>query len=225
MSGGVINTRKINLGQLKGNGRAELSGDAIINIASNVAGNPSNGGHLSFNQDWYLNGQPVPSSGTVSLDIRDNAIINIYGHLSGLIPDPDASELARYQSHVDSGELTADIGTAEPTIYLDSSEGLLKICALDADFDSDCDTDEDDFATWQAGFGMTGTPGDMKAMGDADDDGDVDGADFLELQIEYGTGVSDDPPPLFAVPEPTSLSLTCLYAIAIACRCPRTHAT
>lgn len=56
MSGGVLNARKINLGQLKGNGRAELSGDAIVNLASNVPGDPSNGGHLSFNQDWYLNG-------------------------------------------------------------------------------------------------------------------------------------------------------------------------
>ncbi|MEM8680359.1 MAG: hypothetical protein AAGF97_13505, partial [Planctomycetota bacterium] len=73
MSGGSINARWMNLGQLKGNGSAQLSGDAVINIKSNVAGDPSNGGHLSFNRDWFLQGQPVPSSGNVSLDIRDNA--------------------------------------------------------------------------------------------------------------------------------------------------------
>lgn len=218
MSGGTINARWMNLGQLKGNGSAQLSGDAVINIKSNVAGDPSNGGHLSFNRNWFLNGQPVPSSGDVSLDISDNAIINIYGHLSDTIPSPNSSEVSRYQSHIASGELTADNGTAEPTVFLDTTEGLLKICALDADFDSDCDTDADDLATWQANYGMTGIAGELKAIGDADNDGDVDGADFLELQIEFGTGVLEDPPaPLTtAVPEPNSLALV-FGSIAIIC--------
>ncbi len=216
MSGGVINARWMNLGQLKGNGSAELSGDAVINIKSNVANDPSNGGHLSFNRNWFLNGLPVPSSGNVSLDIRDNAIINIYGHLSGLIQSPDVSEVTRYQSHVDAGELTADSGADEPTIFLDDTIGLLKICALDADFDSDCDTDDDDLLAWQTGYGMTGTPGDLTTFGDADNDGDVDGADFLEFQIEYGTGVSDDAQPLLGtVPEPSSLVLACCATMTV----------
>ena len=40
MSGGTINARAMNLGQLKGNGMAQVSGDAVINLASNVPGDP-----------------------------------------------------------------------------------------------------------------------------------------------------------------------------------------
>lgn len=215
MSGGVMNARWMNLGQLKGNGKAEFSGDAIVNLVPNVASNPANGGHFSFNRNWFVNGQPVPSSGNVSMDIRDNAIINVFGHRNEFIEDPDAGELAVYQGYIDSGELTADNGTDVPTLYLNANDGILKVCALDADFDGDCDTDEDDFATWQANYGMTGIAGDLKAIGDADNDGDVDGADFLELQIEFGTGISNDPPPPFlqAVPEPTSLGLMLIISI------------
>ncbi len=218
MSGGTINARWMNLGQLKGNGSAELSGDAVINIAANVAGDPSNGGHLSFNRDWFLNGQAVPSSGNVSLDIRDNAIINIYGHLSALLPDPDVSEVARYQSYIDAGELTADNGTDEPTIYLNQAEGVLKICALDADFDSDCDVDGDDLATWEANYGLG--PGATKADGDADNDGFVTGLDFLEFQIEYGVGIDSGAPLAAAstVPEPASLWLLALAGAAASSR-------
>lgn len=205
MSGGTINARWMNLGQLKGNGSAELSGDAVINLESNVPGQPSNGGHLSFNRNWFLNGQPVPSSGDVNLDIRDNAIMNIYGHVSDSLPDPDASEVARYQGYIDAGEMTADDGTDVPTIYFDGSS-VIKICALDADFDSDCDTDADDLATWEANYGMTGVAGDLKAIGDADNDGDVDGADFLELQREYGVGI-DPVGSLTSTPEPTTAAL------------------
>lgn len=224
MSGGTINARWMNLGQLKGNGRAELSGDAVINLASNVPGDPSNGGHLSFNRDWYLNGQPVPSTGTVSLDIRDNAIINIYGHLSSSIPDPDAIELARYQGYIDSGELTADSGADVPTLFLNAAAGVLKICALDADFDHDCDTDDDDLTIWEAAYGTAGTPGSLKDVGDADNDGDIDGADFLELQREFGTGVSNELPMAFfaAVPEPSTLVLAWSCTIALSGR-PARH--
>ena len=81
----------------------------------------------------------------------------------------------------------------------------------------DCDTDEDDLATWLAGYGTTGMPGDLKAMGDADNDGDVDGADWLELQREYGVGVM----PLAAanvVPEPRVIYLVIVGASLITYR-------
>jgi hypothetical protein len=225
MSGGTMNARWMNLGQLKGNGTAEFSGNSVVNLVPNVASNPNNGGHFSFNRNWFLEGQPVPSSGDVSMDVRDNAIINVFGNRSELKSTPDAAELAVYQGYINSGELTADNGTDVPTLYLNTEDAILKVCALDADFDSDCDTDEVDLATWQAGYGTTGNAGELKTMGDADNDGDVDGADFLELQIEYGVGVSNDPPPpfLIAVPEPTALGLLLICSIAMA-GCPRPFA-
>ena len=215
MSGGVINARWMNLGQLKGNGRAELSGNAIINLAPNVPGNPNNGGHLEFNRNWFLNGQPVPSSGNVSFDISDHAIVNIYGHRSETRSTPNAAERARYQSYVDSGELTADNDTDDPTIYFNGAQGIIKICALDADFDLDCDTDQNDYATWQAGYGTFGAPNSLKAVGDADNDGVVGGADYLELQREFGFGV---PPivPAASVPEPTAACLWLVSGASIA---------
>ncbi len=217
MSGGVMNARWMNLGQLKGNGKAEFSGDAIVNLVPNVASDPANGGHFSFNRNWFVNGSPVPSSGNVSMDIRDNAIINVFGNRNEFIEDPNAAELDIYQGYIDSGELTADNGTDVPTLYLNEQVGIIKVCALDADFDSDCDTDEDDLATWMANYGMTGNPGDLKEIGDADNDGDVDGADFLELQIEFGVGISNDPPPPFlkAVPEPSSIFLGFAFSITL----------
>lgn len=220
MSGGTMNARWMNLGQLKGNGKAEFSGDAVVNLVPNVASDPNNGGHFSFNRNWFVQGQPVPSSGNVSMDIRDNAIINVFGNRNEFQSAPNATELAVYQGYIDSGELTADNDTDDPTLYLNEAEGILKVCALDADFDSDCDTDADDFATWQQNYGTTGIAGDLKAIGDADNDGDVDGADFLELQIEFGVGVSNDRPPpfLMAVPEPTSFGLLLLSSIAMAVR-------
>lgn len=222
MSGGTMNARWMNLGQLRGNGSAKLSGDSVVNLVNNVVGQPANGGHLEFNRSWNVAGNQVAGTGTVSLDIADNAIINIFGHRTDSIVDPDEAEVARYQGYVDSGELTADDGTDAPTIFLFSEPGeetIIKICALDADFDSDCDVDDDDWMAWENGYTMTGTPGDLKAMGDADNDGDVDGADFLELQREYGVGMNNEEPVfLQAVPEPTSLCLAALSAIAIGLR-------
>ncbi len=53
-----------------------------------------------------------------------------------------------------------------------------------ADFDTDGDTDGDDFLLWQAGYGLfTGDA--TLADGDADADGFVDGDDFLLWQANY----------------------------------------
>ena len=117
----------MNLGQLKGNGRAELSGDAVINLWPNLVNQPNNGGHLSFNRDWFLLGQPVPSSGLVSFDIRDNAAVYIFGHESQSAGTPNQAEVDRYLGYIpDFNEpmedwdeaLTAWGGTQAPVITL-----------------------------------------------------------------------------------------------------------
>lgn len=218
MSGGTINARWMNLGQLKGNAQVEMSGDAIINLVPNVVSNPNNGGHFSFNRNWYLQGQPVPSSGDVSLDLSENAIINVFGSRNEFLPTPDANELSIYQGYINTGELTADNGTDTPTLYL--GDEILKVCALDADSDSDCDTDQEDLATLQSGFSTLA--GATKILGDADNDGDIDGADYLELMREFGTGISNAEPAPFGVsiPEPASISLVLFY-LSLLALCPR----
>ena len=85
-----------------------------------------------------------------------------------------------------------------------------------ADADDDGDVDGTDFLAWQANFGMEGAAGDLPGdfipngfvdaddlvawsatygagpFGDADNDKDVDGSDFLFWQRMFGTGVSMD---------------------------------
>ncbi len=201
MSGGELNARKINVGQFVGHGRAEFSGSALVNLIRNVPGDLSNGGFLEMKQLWNVRGTPTPATGDAHIDIRDNALINIFGHKSQTLSVPDQQEVVRYQEYVDNGWLTADEGTDVPTIYFGND--MIKICALDADFDSDCDVDDSDLTIWQTGYGTTGTPGDLKSMGDVDNDGDVDGADFLELQREFGVGIT--PLAAMVVPEPVTM--------------------
>lgn len=80
-----------------------------------------------------------------------------------------------------------------------------------ADFDINGIVDASDLATLEAAYGST-------AGGDADLDGDTDGADFLILQRDY-----DGAAPLSAlvnVPEPSSLGMA-LLALACISRCNR----
>ncbi|MEM8680635.1 MAG: hypothetical protein AAGF97_14905 [Planctomycetota bacterium] len=132
MSGGTITGRWMNLGQLKGNGKVEMSGDATINLYPTQPSNINNGGHFSFNRNWFLNGQPVPSSGDVSLDLSDNATINIFGHENEFTSTPDQAELDRYEGYVTDGTLTANGGVDEPVIMLqqcpDAPDPLAEFC-------------------------------------------------------------------------------------------------
>jgi hypothetical protein len=135
MSGGTINARWMNLGQLKGNGSAELSGDAVIHLWPNLVGQRNNGGHLSFNRDWFLFGSPVPSTGEVSFDVRDDAIVYIFGNESETANTPNLSELQRYQGYIDEGELTANGGVDEPILTLQpcpaAPDPLAELCVND----------------------------------------------------------------------------------------------
>jgi len=71
-----------------------------------------------------------------------------------------------------------------------------------------------DLDLWSAGFGTVGTA--YLKDGDFNLDTNVDGADFLKWQRQFGSGI----PPLLAVttvPEPSSLNLFALLALAGGC--------
>lgn len=173
MSGGKMNARWMNLGQLKGNGRAELSGDAELNLWPNLENQRNNGGMLIFNRDWYLDGQPVPSSGQVSFDIRDNATVNIFGHFSELRMTPDQLEVDRYQQYIDSGWLTANNGTDAPLVTLQE-------CPDDGTFDEFC----------ISGMMITLTAPMREVTGDFDNDDQWDCADINALVEEIVAGTN-----------------------------------
>ncbi|MCG8448484.1 MAG: hypothetical protein MI725_02755 [Pirellulales bacterium] len=75
---------------------------------------------------------------------------------------------------------------------------------IDADFNDDGIVDATDQAIWRTHYGSTGA---VPLQGHADGDGDVDGADFLKSQRDFGG------PPTFlvavatAVPEPSAVFL------------------
>ena len=223
MSGGVINARWMNLGQLQGNGTALLSGDAAINIKSNVAGDPANGGELNFNRNWFVDGLPVPSSGDVHLDVSENAIITIFGHISDVIVSPDASELARYEGYVDTHELTAWGGTAAPVITLNTSgETNITIEAptVPGDYNNNGVVDAADYTLFRDNEGLSITlNGENPA---ASTPGVVDQEDYDFWEANFGTTAADlfplPPLPSASVPEPGSLLLFLLGSAPIFAR-------
>ncbi|MCC6492732.1 MAG: PEP-CTERM sorting domain-containing protein [Pirellulales bacterium] len=85
---------------------------------------------------------------------------------------------------------------------------------LDGDFSGDNTVDGDDLGLWISGFGLTGQTDD--ANGDADLNGDVEGADFLIWQRQFGA-TAMAAASISAVPEPSTLALA-LFGLAVAGR-------
>lgn len=84
------------------------------------------------------------------------------------------------------------------------------------DFNADAKVNDADLPLWSAGLGMTS--GATNANGDADKDFDVDGADFLAWQQNYGYSALDvGGPAQVGVPEPGGMALA-VWALAGASR-------
>lgn len=83
-----------------------------------------------------------------------------------------------------------------------------------ADFTRDWRVDSADLEQWETHYGLSQSADTAKVFGDADDDGDVDGSDFLQWQRQAGTG----PPGLqvvVAVPEPAAVVLCLVMGIRL----------
>ncbi len=96
-----------------------------------------------------------------------------------------------------------DAASPETTTTLDNIVLTSSAPSLPADFDDDGDVDGDDLGEWKTAFGTT-------AVGDANNDGVSDGADFLIWQQTYAPPVAA----ASAVPEPTSLALAGMASLA-----------
>ena len=222
MSGGVLNARKINVGQFTGSGEAYFSGDAQINLSPNVPGDPGNGGYLEMKQDWFIDGLPVPTTADAYIDISEDAIFTITGHSEMLIVSPDASEVARYQGYVDAHELTAWGGTASPVITLDTTTGPSPFITIEAptvpgDYNNNGVVDAADYTLFRDNEGASITlNGENPA---AATPGVVDQEDYDFWEANFGTTAADlfplPPLPGTAVPEPASSGgLLLLVALA-----------
>jgi hypothetical protein len=91
----------------------------------------------------------------------------------------------------------------------------LSSAALPADFNGDGVVNGGDLTVWKTGLGTAS--GASKAGGDADGDGDVDGGDYLVWQKSVGTQLNLTAP-VAAVPEPSTLGLAAIFALAGALR-------
>lgn len=173
MSGGTITSRWMNVGQFTGNGEVELSGDAVINLWPSVASNRNNSGHFEMKRNWYIDGQSVTTKADAHLDIRDDAVINIFGHRNEFTMTPDQAEIDRMQQYVEDGWLTANNGTADPIFTLQE-------CPADGTFEDIC----------LSGMMITITAPEQESVGgDFNSDGkfDCDDIDALILEIAAGT--------------------------------------
>lgn len=175
MSGGTVTGRWMNVGQFTGNGHVELSGDAVINLWPSVASQPNNGGHFEMKRNWFINGQPVATVSDAFLDIRDDAVINIFGNRNELRLAPDQTEIDRMQEYVDEGWLTANNGTEAPIFTLQD-------CPDDGSFDDIC----------LSGTMITITAPEMQQdPGDFNSDGAWDCADIDALVAEVVAGTNN----------------------------------
>ena len=83
-----------------------------------------------------------------------------------------------------------------------------------ADFNSDDKVDDVDLSIWETNFGKPnpfGSP--VHGFGDADEDGDIDGRDFLTWQREFSYGSAASASST-NIPEPSSILLL-LVAISL----------
>ena len=94
----------------------------------------------------------------------------------------------------------------------ENSKAILRQSVLfpsSADFTRDWHVDAEDLAVWKTHFGLS-SQASTKIFGDADDDLDVDGADFLRWQREFDGTPSAPNPQSLPVPEPASALLLCI---------------
>ena len=107
-----------------------------------------------------------------------------------------------------------DSSTIDPMLFM----GLNGSFPPMADFNSDNKVDGDDLGILETGFGAVdpfSRP--LHEFGDADEDGDIDGSDFLIWQREYGLGVASSASSA-NVPEPTTLLLGALAVVGLLVR-------
>jgi hypothetical protein len=135
------------------------------------------------------------TNGTSMLDLANNTGL---GGIETLV-DLELPTAGQYYARITGGP--------QDTIQLYELE-LFVLALYAADFDGDGDVDNTDLGIWELAYGATN-------LGDADDNGASDGADFLAWQQQY-TG--DMSPLVAAVPEPSSTALLLMGGLALAGR-------
>ena len=183
---------------------------------------PDQPGTYGDSMPWNLGGQRTFTPG-VWHTVRHRVVMNTPTQHDGIIQGWFDGELAldvqdlRFRDTdafaIDTMYFSTFFGGADPSwapskdehVYFDD---FLVTVSL-ADFTGDNMVDTADLAAWDAGFGTSA--GANFSQGDADRDGDVDGADFLYWQRE----VSPSGTTLASVPEPATGLLALLGMVVV----------
>jgi hypothetical protein len=169
-----------------------------------------------------LSGSDVSSTNDMGMFARVDGQLRLIAREGQLVDADPGPAVANYRirnfgatSLTSSSRLTLSenrvIGFTVNFNESDNSVMTARLVRTNADFDGSGAVDAQDLGIWQTHYGTNGN----LAHGDADDDGVINGSDFLEWQ----RGLGPAPAGSWAVPEPASLASTmgCLAAL----RCGR----
>jgi hypothetical protein len=122
------------------------------------------------------------------LDQGSYSIVNIHPWSTGGLGDA----MSNLNDLVDQLDADVEVVTMEKLmIHLRRNFGT-PVTSGPSDFNADGFVDNADLTIWEASYGITSGAG--QSQGDADDDGDVDGHDFLDWQRAFTGGPPTTPP-------------------------------
>ena len=153
---------------------------------------------IEQNNDGNAPEEPI----TITMPIA--AFTNRSGGTQATIPSIAASPMPENSDFLRIG-LALNFNNGPVIAHIDNFRVLTAI-ALEADFNRHGQVNGTDLGVWKTAFGVNGN-------GDADEDGDSDGADLLKWQQQLGNIAAGATPPVGAVPEPATLALGALGAL------------
>ena len=211
-SAGIVSGVGLVSGSLNNTGASVEPGNSAGTLS--VGGNytQSSGGTLAIELAGTASGEfdLLNVTGSATLDgILDISLLS-FVPFSG-----DTFDVLTATSIIDNGLILTGDMASEFSLSIESST-ILRLAFnptfLEADFNEDGNVDATDLAAhWEVGFGTSS--GALRSNGDADSDGDVDGADFLIWQRQLGT--SPALAATAAVPEPSSLVLVGIALVGL----------
>ncbi len=225
-------TRATNLGTITVGSTASIGSDAnvptqlIIPTATDFVSisNLADTDFFSFTttEPGLLDALLIPLGGTFAQGSELEFDASARSDLSLAIFDTDRTTLLTTVNHAGKGasESLQNFGLLEPGEYFARVTGaddtiqlyqldlsINQIVFLEADFNEDLSVDSIDLAILESALGSSG-------LGDANGDGDTDGADFLVWQRQRNRSSLSGLVPLQVVPEPASTALA-LLALAM----------
>ena len=181
-----------------------------------LTGDPDLPGALKSSRD------AIGARANVTADLDGDGVVEANERLLREVVSGSSNAASTSSLELDFGIGQADSATVEVlwpsgrrTTLTVGADQYIALQEILADANGDGEVDDADLSSWAAGYGMSS--GATAADGDADLDGNVDGADWLAVQRSYGdTALVAGAAALAVVPEPNTgyLFLLCISNVA-----------